>query len=105
MYELSNNKFQAIKLYCKVTNNIEDDMIKMFIDSAAKEITSAVSMNLNPSDLENDPRFFILLQRAVKELYEVRGESVEGNRTFLTDKTYSIINQIRGDYLENSENE
>lgn len=105
MYELDEQRFQTVKLYCKINNTVEDYLIKTFIDAAAKKITNAISSKLNPADLENDPRFFYALQRSVKEMYEVRGESVEGNRTFLTKETYNIINQLRGTFLENSKND
>lgn len=101
MYELSEPKFQLIKLYCRVTNSIEDELIKHFIDSSAKIIASAISDKLTPKDLEEDPRFFFALQRKVREAYANRGESTEVNINYFDNQTYNLINQLRAEFYEN----
>ena len=98
---LTAEQFNTLKLYLKVDQNIEDDLLMQMVHDAADEIATAVKTGSTPEDyLQSETkrsRFFSAIMKVVKENYDYRGEGAEIMRYPLLEPVNSTINQLRGE--------
>lgn len=96
---LTPEQFATLKMYLKVDQNIEDDMIMLLVHDAADELAKAVRFGSTPEDYLKQPlardRFFTAIMKQVKEDYDYRGMGAEVMRFPLQTSTTNIINQLR----------
>jgi len=101
---LSDQQFKTLKLYCKIDQDFDDDVLNSLIDSAASEITHAISSTKKPTDYINDPRFFVALMKFVEEDYYYRGNGSEVMRFPLQNTTINnVIHQLRAEEVPDDE--
>ena len=96
---LTTAQFAVLKMYCKIDQTVEDDMLEALISSASTQIASAVQTGIAPELLLKKPetrdRFFTAVMKQVKEEYDYRGEGADVMRYPLLDTVSAIVNQLR----------
>ncbi|ABY84308.1 head-tail connector protein [Lactobacillus phage Lrm1] len=101
---LTDEQFATLKMYVKVDQGIEDDMLKLLINDAGTELSAAIKTGSKPEDYLSNPevrdRFFTALMKQVKEDYDYRGMGAEVMRFPLQTSTTNIINQLRSELPE-----
>lgn len=84
-----------IKLYCKVDQDFEDDLIIELVESVELQISDAIETGSNPTNYSDDPRFKLAVKKQVKEEYENRGITSDTIRYPLANGVLNIIHQLR----------
>ena len=103
---LSDEQFKTLKLYCKIDQDFDDDVLNELIESAASEISHAISNTKKPEDFIKDHRFFVALMKYVEEDYYYRGNGSEVMRFPLQNTTINnVIHQLRSELDETDEND
>lgn len=96
---LTDAQFAVLKMYCKIDQTVEDDMLDALIFSVSTQIASAVQTGTAPESLlakhETRDRFFTAVMKQVKEEYDYRGEGADVMRYPLLDTVSAIVNQLR----------
>lgn len=100
---LNAEQFKVLKLYIKIDQSIEDDLLKNFVNDAADQLASAIKSNATPDYfLDNQKyadRFFNALLKMVKDAYDNRGLNIESTKNILRNSVDNVINQLRGEVL------
>ena len=98
---LTDAQFAVLKMYCKVDQSVEDDMLDVLASNAETQIASAIRVGLTPESLLSEPlyrdRFFTAVMKQVKEDYDYRGEGAEIMRYQLIEPVANIVNQLRAE--------
>lgn len=98
---LTDAQFDVLKMYCKVDQSVEDDMLDVLASNAETQIASAIQTGLIPESLLSEPlyrdRFFTAVMKQVKEDYDYRGEGAEIMRYQLIEPVANIVNQLRAE--------
>lgn len=103
---LTDQQFKTLKLYCKIDQDFDDDVLNELIESAASEISHAISSTKQPSDFISDHRFFVALMKYVEEDYYYRGTGSEVMRFPLQNTTINnVIHQLRSELDETDAND
>lgn len=89
------DELQSIKLYCKIDQDFEDDLISEFIEVVKLQISDAIETGSGPSTYSDDPRFKLAVKKQVKEEYEHRGITSDTDRYPLANGVLNIIHQLR----------
>ena len=98
---LTDQQFKTLKLYCKIDQDFDDDVLN---ESAASEISHAISATKKPSDYISDHRFFVALMKYVEEDYYYRGNGSEVMRFPLQNTTINnVIHQLRSEEVDSDE--
>lgn len=106
MYLLTDSQFKTLKLYCKIDQDFDDDVLNELIESAASEISHAISNTKKPEDFIKDHRFFVALMKYVEEDYYYRGNGSEVMRFPLQNTTINnVIHQLRSELDETDTND
>lgn len=96
---LSEQQFAVLKMYAKIDNTIEDDLLDVLISGSATQIANAIHTGVSPEQLlqtrSTRDRFFTAIMQQVKEQYDNRGESADVMRYPLVDTVSAIVNQLR----------
>ncbi|MFD1431375.1 MULTISPECIES: head-tail connector protein [Lacticaseibacillus] len=96
---LTEDQFAVLKMYCKVDNTVEDDLLMQLVHDAGSEIATAIRFGSTPEDFltptATRDRFFAAMMRQVKEEYDYRGEGAEVMRYPLLTPVAGIVNQLR----------
>jgi len=101
---LTDQQFKTLKLYCKIDQDFDDDVLNELIESAASEITHAISSTKQPADYISDHRFFVALMKFVEEDYYYRGNGSEVMRFPLQNTTINnVIHQLRSEEVPDDE--
>lgn len=101
---LNDQQFKTLKLYCKIDQGFDDDVLNELIESAASEISHAISATKKPSDYISDHRFFVALMKYVEEDYYYRGTGSEVMRFPLQNTTINnVISQLRAEEVDSNE--
>lgn len=98
---LTDAQLATLKIYLKVDQDVEDNLLKVLIADAGQEISSAIQFGSKPEDFLTNPemrdRFFTALMKQVKEDYDYRGMGAEVMRFPLQNSTINTINQLRSE--------
>ncbi|KRN88195.1 head-tail connector protein [Ligilactobacillus acidipiscis] len=94
---LTDDQFATLKLYCKIDQDFDDDVLKNLVDSTGLEIARAIQADSTPATFISDPRFLIALMKQVKEDYYQRGITADNYRPELTNSIADIVNQLRSE--------
>lgn len=86
-----------LKLYCKVDQGFDDEILKIMVDSAADLIAAAISSDNDIDQYFEEPRFKIAVMKQVKEDYYERGITADSYRPELSTGINGIINQLRSE--------
>lgn len=86
-----------LKNYCKIDQDLDDDILIIMANSAAKMIVQAIDPKKEASDYTQDPRFKIAVMKQVKEDYYERGLTADNYRPELSSGINGIINQLRSE--------
>ena len=101
---LTDQQFKTLKLYCKIDQDFDDDVLNELIESGASEIAHAISSTKQPSDFISDHRFFVALMKYVEEDYYYRGTGSEVMRFPLQNTTINnVIHQLRSEEVDSDE--
>lgn len=104
---LTDQQFAVLKMYCKVDQDVEDEMIDTLKSAAATQIASAVQTGMTPEALLAQPltrdRFFSALMKQTKEEYDYRGEGADTMRYPLLDTVADIVNQLRTEVVTDAD--
>lgn len=99
----TDEQYDIVKLYLKVSQDIEKTMIIQMMISAGDELAKAISSDMTAEDFLNDDRFksrfFTALLKQVKEEYDYRGLGSEVMRFPIQTPVVNIINQIRAELV------
>jgi len=88
-------ELQAIKLYCKIDQDFEDELITEFLEVVKMQISDAIETGSDPVTYSDDPRFKLAVKKQVKEEYEHRGITSDTDRYPLANGVLNIIHQLR----------
>lgn len=94
---LTDAEFANLKIYCKIDQNYDDDVLKMIVNADEIEIARAIDADSTPNKYVEEPRFKIALMKQVKEDYYQRGLTADSYRPELTSGINGIIHQLRGE--------
>lgn len=95
MREITPEELKLVKLYCKIDQNYEDELIEEMIHGVELQVCDAIQTGSAPSDFSDDPRFGLAVKKQVKEEYEHRGISSDTERYPLANGVLNIIHQFR----------
>lgn len=105
---LTEDQFDVLKMYCKVDQQVEDDMLDLLTSGAAAQIASAVQTGMTPEQLLSKPetrdRYFTAIMQQVKEQYDYRGEGSDVMRYPLLDTVAATVNQLRTEVSGDADN-
>ncbi|WP_203633756.1 head-tail connector protein [Lacticaseibacillus suibinensis] len=103
---LTEDQFDVLKMYCKVDQEVEDDMLDLLTSGAAAQIASAVQTGMKPelllSNAETRDRYFVAIMQQVKEEYDYRGEGADVMRYPLLDTVAATVNQLRTEVADDA---
>ena len=101
---LNAEQFKVLKLYIKIDQSIEDDLLKTFVNDAADQLVAAIKSNVTPnyflSNKKYSDRFFNALLKIVKDTYDNRGLNIESTKYILRNSVDNVINQLRGEVFD-----
>lgn len=101
---LSERQFKTLKLYIKIDQSIEDDLLKNFVNDAADQLAVAIKSDVGPQFfLQNDKycdRFFGALMKMVKDNYDNRGLNLSNLKLVYHDTVDNTINQLRAEVFD-----
>lgn len=101
---LTEDQFKVLKLYVKIDQSIEDDLLKTFIGDCADQLTAAIKSDIKPEFfLKNEKycdRFFGALMKMVKDNYDNRGLNLPNMKLVFHDTVDNTINQLRVEVLD-----
>lgn len=104
---LTDAQFAVLKMYCKIDQTVEDDMLGILASNAESQIANAIQTGLTPESLLSEPlyrdRFFTAVMKQVKEDYDYRGEGAEIMRYQLIEPVANIVNQLRAEVPDENE--
>ncbi|MFT9003794.1 MAG: head-tail connector protein [Liquorilactobacillus hordei] len=101
---LTDDQFATLKLYCKIDQDFDDDVLKNLVDSTGLEIARAIQAGSTPATFINDPRFLTALMKQVKEGYYQRGLTSDSSyRAELANGIEDIVNQMRAELSDDDE--
>lgn len=86
-----------LKIYCKIDQDFDDEILKMMVDSAATLIAAAINPDISANSYATEPRFRIAVMKQVKEDYYERGITADSYRPELSTGINGIINQLRSE--------
>lgn len=86
-----------LKIYCKIDQDFDDEILKMMVDSAATLIAAAIDQDTSANMYFTEPRFRIAVMKQVKEDYYERGITADSYRPELSTGINGIINQLRSE--------
>lgn len=87
------------KSYCKVDGNLEDDIIKIFILSARKDIIGQVGSKID-TFFDDNPIFDGAVFMKTYHSYNNRDSTLNAMTFDITDGYYSMINALKDAYRE-----
>lgn len=92
-----------LKIYCKIDQDFDDEILKIMVDSAANLIIAAISSNNDINQYFKEPRFKIAVMKQVKEDYYERGITADSYRPELSTGINGIINQLRSELSDENQ--
>ena len=91
-------ELELLKLYCKIDQDFEDELIKEMYSSVVLQVSNAIVTGSEPSHFGGDPRFNLAVKKQFKEEYEHRGVTADMQRHPLENGVLNIIHQLRTMY-------
>lgn len=89
------DELELLKIYCKIDQDFEDELIKEMHMGVELQICNAIQTGSAPSDFSNDPRYKLAVKKQFKEEYDNRGITSDTQRAPLANGILNIIHQLR----------